>query len=144
MPIPMTSPSPGRSAPIWSLPAGDQPAGDRTDQARIETRAVEPAAEALAGELEDGARDEREQAAASVAAQHQLGRTQLVAVPLVFTLGLGLLLGCWTLLIGYQRRIKHQALTDASTGLPNRTLLYDRTGQAMRQADRELVPAAWR
>jgi diguanylate cyclase len=109
---------------------------------RIEAQAVEPAAEELAEELEDGAQDEKEQAAASVAAQHQLGRTQLVAIPVVFTLGLGLLIGCWALLVGYQRRIKHQALTDALTGLPNRTLLYDRTGQAMRQADRELVPAA--
>ena len=96
----------------------------------------------LAEELEDGAEDELEQAAASVAAQRQLGRTQLVAVPIVFTLGLGLLTGCWALLVGYQRRIKYQALTDALTGLPNRTLLYDRTDQAMRQADRDLVPAA--
>jgi diguanylate cyclase (GGDEF)-like protein len=117
-------------------------AGNRTDLARIEAREVDPAVTELAEELEDGAQDEREQAAASVAAQLQLGRAQLVAVPVVFTLGLGLLMGCWALLVGYQRRIKHQALTDALTGLPNRTLLYDRTGQAMRHADRELVPVA--
>jgi GGDEF domain-containing protein len=117
-------------------------AGDTTRGRRLEEQVVEPAAEELAEELEDGAQDEQEQAAASVAAQRQLGRTLLVAVPLVFTLGLGLLAGCWALLVGYQRRIKHQALTDALTGLPNRTLLYDRTGQAMRQADRELMPAA--
>ena len=117
-------------------------AGNRTDLARIEAREVDPAVDELAEGLEDGAQDEREQAAASVAAQQQLGRAQLLAVPVVFTLGLGLLMGCWALLVGYQRRIKHQALTDALTGLPNRTLLYDRTGQAMRQADRELVPAA--
>jgi len=103
---------------------------------------VEPAAAELAEELEDGAQDEQEQTEASAAAQRQLGRTLLVAVPVVFSLGMGLLLGCWALLVGYQRRIKHQALTDALTGLPNRTLLYDRTGQAMRQADRDLVPAA--
>ena len=66
----------------------------------------------------------------------------MVAVPVVFTVGLGLLIGCWALLVGYQRRIKHQALSDALTGLPNRILLYDRTGQAIRQAARELVPAA--
>jgi len=118
--------------------AADDPA--RAHQ--LEEQAVEPAALELAEGLEDGAQDEREQAAASVAAERQLGGAQLVAVPVVFTLGLGLLFGCWALLVSYQRRIKHQALTDALTGLPNRTLLYDRTGQAMRQADRELVPAA--
>jgi diguanylate cyclase (GGDEF)-like protein len=117
-------------------------AGDRSDAARIEAREVEPAATELAEDLEDGAQDEQEQTEASVAAQQQLGNQQLVAVPVVFTLGLGLLAGCWALLVSYQRRIKHQALSDALTGLPNRTLLYDRTGQAMRQADRELVPAA--
>jgi diguanylate cyclase (GGDEF)-like protein len=117
-------------------------AGNPSRVHRLEEQAVEPAAAELAEGLEDGAHDEQEQAAASVAAQRQLGRTQLVAVPVVFTLGVGLLVGCWALLVGYQRRIKHQALTDALTGLPNRTLLYDRTDQAMRQADRELVPVA--
>jgi diguanylate cyclase (GGDEF)-like protein len=38
--------------------------------------------------------------------------------------------------------LQHQALHDGLTGLPNRTLLRDRTGQAIRLADRELVPAA--
>jgi diguanylate cyclase (GGDEF)-like protein len=39
-------------------------------------------------------------------------------------------------------RFAHQALHDPLTGLPNRILLRDRTGQAIRQADRELVPIA--
>ena len=38
--------------------------------------------------------------------------------------------------------LQHQALHDGLTGLPNRTLLRDRTGQAIRLADRELTPAA--
>jgi diguanylate cyclase len=96
----------------------------------------------LADQLDEGARDEHDQVEAGVAAQRRLGRTLVVAVPVVFTVGLGLLIGCWALLVGYQRRIKHQALSDALTGLPNRILLYDRTGQAIRQAARELVPAA--
>jgi diguanylate cyclase (GGDEF)-like protein len=117
-------------------------AGDAGRVRRIEARELEPAIAALTEELDEGAVDEQEQLEASLGDQRRLGQTLLVAVPVVFTLGLGLLAGCWTLLVGYQRRIKHQALSDALTGLPNRALLYDRTGQAMRQADRELVPAA--
>ena len=108
----------------------------------IEVREVEPLYVALAEQLDEGAQDEQEQVRASVGAQRQLGGTLVLAVPVVFTVGLGLLAGCWLLLLGYQRRIKHQALSDALTGLPNRTLLHDRTGQAIRQADRELSPTA--
>ena len=43
--------------------------------------------------------------------------------------------------VAYQA-LQHQALHDGLTGLPNRTLLGDRTSQAIRLADRELVPAA--
>jgi diguanylate cyclase (GGDEF)-like protein len=39
-------------------------------------------------------------------------------------------------------RFAYQALHDGLTGLPNRILLRDRTDQAIRQADRELRPAA--
>jgi diguanylate cyclase len=108
----------------------------------IEVREVEPLYVELAEQLDEGAQDEQEQVQASVGAQRQLGRTLVLAVPVVFTVGLGLLAGCWLLLLGYQRRIKHQALSDALTGLPNRTVLHDRTGQAIRQADRELSPTA--
>jgi diguanylate cyclase len=115
---------------------------DTTRVEAIEVREVEPLYVELAEQLEEGAQDEQEQVQASVGAQRQLGRTLVLAVPVVFTVGLGLLAGCWLLLLGYQRRIKHQALSDALTGLPNRTLLHDRTGQAIRQADRELSPTA--
>jgi diguanylate cyclase len=43
---------------------------------------------------------------------------------------------------GQAAKTQHQALHDALTGLPNRTLLRERTDQAIHQADRELVPAA--
>src|SRR5687768_15331999 len=75
--------------------------------------------------------------------------TPMVATPVAFAAGLGLLGVFWVLMVGYQRRTQrqaannaHQALPDALTGLPNRTLLRDRTNQAIRQADRELTPAA--
>jgi diguanylate cyclase (GGDEF)-like protein len=117
-------------------------AGDTAGMRAVGVREVEPSFVELAEQLDEGAQDEQEQVETSVAAQRQLGRTLLVGVPVVFTVGLGLLIGCWLLLLSYQRRIKRQALTDALTGLPNRTLLHDRTGQAIRQADRELVPTA--
>ena len=39
-------------------------------------------------------------------------------------------------------QLRHQAFHDPLTGLPNRALLRDRAAQAIRDADRELVPAA--
>ena len=41
-----------------------------------------------------------------------------------------------------ERELSHQAFHDQLTGLPNRILLHDRTDQAIRQVDRDLVPAA--
>jgi GGDEF domain-containing protein len=73
----------------------------------------------------------------------------VVATPLIFGTGLGLLVVFCAVLVGYQRRTErqaaenqHQALHGGLTGLPNRSLLHDRIGQAIRAADRELVPAA--
>ncbi len=66
--------------------------------------------------------------------------TQLLAVVLLALLGL-CVLGLRRL-AQHGRLREHAATHDALTGLPNRTLLRDRTGQAIRQADRDLVPAA--
>jgi len=66
--------------------------------------------------------------------------TQLLAVVLLALLGL-CVLGLRRL-AHHGRLREHAATHDALTGLPNRTLLRDRTGQAIRQADRDLVPAA--
>jgi diguanylate cyclase (GGDEF)-like protein len=115
-------------------------AGDAAQVRAINAREVAAAFATLAFQLAEGAQDEQEQMEAGLAAQRQLGETLMVATPIAFAIGLSLLIGCWLLLRAYQRRIKHQALSDPLTGLPNRTLLHDRTGQAIRQADRELLP----
>jgi diguanylate cyclase (GGDEF)-like protein len=64
-----------------------------------------------------------------------------VAATLAFSVCLGLLALCSAVLLGYQRRVerqaaanRHEALHDALTGLANRTLLAERTGNAMRAA----------
>jgi diguanylate cyclase len=116
--------------------------GDAAQARALAVRDVDPIYATLAEQLAEGARDEQEQVAESLAVARRLGENLVVAVPVVFTVGLGLLFGSWMLLLGFQRHIQRQALSDALTGLPNRTLLRDRIGQAIRQADRELVPAA--
>jgi diguanylate cyclase (GGDEF)-like protein len=117
-------------------------AADDVARARaIDAREVEPSFAALADRLAEGAL-EQDQVVARLAALRRLGETLVVVAPVVFAVGMCLLIGCWLLLLGYQRRIRQQALSDALTGLPNRTLLLDRAAQAIRQADRELVPAA--
>jgi diguanylate cyclase (GGDEF)-like protein len=116
-------------------------AGDVAQARAIDAREVEPSFAALADRLAEGAL-EQDQVVARLAALRRLGETLVVVAPVVFAVGMCLLIGCWLLLLGYQRRIRQQALSDALTGLPNRTLLLDRAAQAIRQADRELVPAA--
>ena len=86
--------------------------------------------------MEEGAAHERDETLEGLGT---LRRQVVVATPIIFGAGLGLLILFCAVLVGYQRRTERQALHD---GLPNRTLLRDRTGQAIRQADRELVPAA--
>jgi hypothetical protein len=65
-------------------------AGDAARARAIDAREVEPAFEALADRLAEGALDEREQVAASLAELRRLGRTLVVATPIAFTVGLSL------------------------------------------------------
>jgi diguanylate cyclase (GGDEF)-like protein len=107
---------------------------------------TEPTFDSIETEVTRRADQERRDTLRSSAS---LRRQVVVATPMAFGAGLGLLGLFCTVLVAYHRRIErqasqnqHQALHDALTTLPNRTLLRDRTGRAIRQADRELTAAA--
>jgi diguanylate cyclase len=124
-------------------------AGDDKRVLAIDGGETEPAFAAIEAQVNTAADARHAQALVALRALRSTEAMVLVATPIAFTAGLGLLAVFWVLVVGYQRRTErqaaenqHQALHDGLTGLPNRTLLRDRTGQAIRQADRELVPAA--
>jgi diguanylate cyclase (GGDEF)-like protein len=102
--------------------------------------------DSIEAQVDQGATREREETLAGLAS---LRHHVVASTPIIFGTGLGALVVLCAVLVGYQRRAErqadlnqHQALHDGLTGLPNRTLLADRTSQAIRQADRELLPAA--
>jgi hypothetical protein len=124
-------------------------AGDDKRVLAIDGAETEPAFAAIEAQVNTAADARHTQALAALRALRSTEAMVVAATPIAFTAGLGLLAMFWAIVVGYQRRTErqaaenqHQALHDSLTGLPNRTLLRDRTGQAIRQADRELVPAA--
>jgi diguanylate cyclase (GGDEF)-like protein len=117
-------------------------AGDTKRVLAIDAGETEPVFDAVEAQVDAAAKARHEAARAGLGALRRTEATVLVATPVAFAAGLGLLGVFWAIVVGYQRRTQHQALHDGLTGLPNRTLLRDRFGQAIRAADRELVPAA--
>ncbi len=120
-------------------------AGDRQRGVAI-SQEIEPLFQRMEANVEHGANQERDETLAGLSG---LRRQAVVATPTICAAGLSLLAVFCVVLIGYQRRTERQAaenarqaLQDGLTGLPNRALLRDRTNQAIRQADRELLPAA--
>jgi diguanylate cyclase (GGDEF)-like protein len=124
-------------------------AGDTERVLAIDGGETEPVFAVIEARVNAAADARHAQALAALRALRSTEAMVLVATPIAFTAGLGLLALFWAIVVGYQRRTErqaaenqHQALHDGLTGLPNRTLLGDRTSQAIRQADRELVPVA--
>jgi diguanylate cyclase len=123
-------------------------AGDIKRVLAIDGGETEPVFDAIEARVNAAADARHEAALAGLRALRRTEATVLVATPVAFAAGLGLLGAFWAIMVGYQRRTErqadenqHQALHDGLTGLPNRTLLHDRTAQTIHQADRELVPA---
>jgi len=117
-------------------------AGDTRRVLAIDGRETEPVFDAIETRVNAAADAHHEASLTGLRALRRTETTVLVATPIAFAAGLGLLGVFWAIVVGYQRRTEHQALHDSLTGLPNRALLRERTGQAIRQADRESVPAA--
>jgi diguanylate cyclase (GGDEF)-like protein len=130
--------------------------GDAARVLAIDSDQVDPAFGTIEAQVNAAADAHHAQALVGLAALRRQETIVLAATPVAFALGLGLLGVFLAIVVGYQRRTRrqatenqrqavenqHQALHDGLTGLPNRTLLHDRIDQAIRQADRELVPAA--
>ena len=131
-------------------------AGDAKRVLIIDNEQVDPLFSKIEEQVNIAADTHHARALASLQSLRTAETFVVVATPVAFAAGLGLLGVFWAIMIGYQRRTErqaaqakrqalesqHEALHDGLTGLPNRTLLRDRTDQVIRQSDRELVPAA--
>ena len=120
-------------------------AGDR-EQVEALDEDIESVFRLIEASVRRGATEERNETLTGLAT---LRRRVVATTPFLLTIAAVALTVIFAALIGYQRRIErqaaenqHQALHDGLTSLPNRALLHDRIGQAIRHADRELVPAA--
>src|SRR6266545_667309 len=116
------------------LEAGRDAEAEKVDEQRVDpalTRLVETLA---AARRRDG-----------ILAEQATRRADLATLLILLAAALSIAALAWRFQRAKSRttkRFAYQALHDPLTALPNRTLLRDRTGQAIRQADRELVPAA--
>ncbi len=112
---------------------------DVTAALKIDSDEVDPSFDAIEDAVLEAARDEHEEALTELARLEHLESTTRTLTPLVFLAGLGLAALLASVTRGHRRQLEversralHDSLHDALTGLPNRTLLADRFGQALR------------
>ena len=98
---------------------------------------AEARSDAVAAVLAAGVRQEDTEGTEALAQLRRIQQTGVRDAFVALAAGIASVFGSWWLIRRSHRRLYHHALHDPLTGLPNRTLLADRTDQAIGHADRD-------
>jgi diguanylate cyclase (GGDEF)-like protein len=110
--------------------------GRSADAADLEQRLAEPVMDRMTSQLSVLEESHHQDSVAQLESARAYTRALELGTPLVLGLVLLLILALWLATRGHRRSLRHQALHDALTGLPNRLLFANRATQAIAVADR--------